>query len=126
MNKCVKRLLCVVTAVVGIAYAGYKLTKTGPEKHYPYPIEYTQIDPTLLDEVVLNGVRYLPPTDEYRLEVIGDRVSAVRKFYLVNPLKGFELKDGDVVDNGEVYRPLETRAEPVVADKQKTLGENGS
>ena len=126
MNSCVKRLLCVVTAVVGIAYAGYKLNKTGSEKHYPYRVEYTQIDPTLLDEVILNGVRYLPPSDEYRLEIIGNRVSAVRKFYLVNELRDFDLKDGDIMVDGEVYRPLETRAEPVVADKQKTLSEKGS
>ena len=80
----------------------------------------------MLDEEVLNGVRYLPPSDEYRLEIIGNRVSAVRKFYLVNELRDFELKDGDIMVDGEVYRPLETRAEPVVADKQKTLSEKGS
>ena len=125
MNKCVTRLVCTVTAILTIGYAGYKLANV-KSKHYPYIKVYTQFDPTLLNEVVLDGVRYLPPNDEYGLEVIGDRVSAVRRCYIVSPLKGFELRDGDVVCDGEVYRPCETRTEPIVADKQKTLGENGS
>ena len=123
MNRKIKKGLCVFIAFLSIGYGGYKLLKGAPEKHYPYCVEFTHLDPTLSDEIVYNGIRYLPPTDEYRLEIINNHVSAVRRYYLVYELNGFNLKDGDVVSDGEVFRSIETRAEPIVADKQKKIGE---
>ena len=125
MNKNIKRGLCIFATILIIAQSGYAIHRHLTKKQYPYYKDYTQFDQTLLDEVVVNGVLYLPPNEKYRLEVIGDRVSAVRKYYLVDELRGFELRDGDVVCDGEVFRPLETRAAPVSIEQEETLGEKG-